>query len=443
LVYGNEKGTLPNIIADYIQTLPFVPVIGNGKWELYPLAVDDLAEILIKVLKNDSTIRKVYDLGCAQKVPFEKLILTLQKHLRISKKIIHVPFLPGLAMVYLAKKVFPSLPLSVDNVLGSNQVTNCNPQPANKEFNIRPMTFEKGVEKYFVKEADQVKRLNVAVVGLGKMGILHTTILNTMPHVTISAIIDTQAQLINTVRSMGIHAAFYSSLPEALKKQSFDCVYICTPTFAHKEIMQICMKKKIPYFVEKPVFQKYNDFKEILGKTKGGKNAAGYFWIFKREVQFTKRLLEEDAIGKILSYTVNLKHSEVFGPKKGWTFKKALSGGGVLINPGPHAFSVIQYLFKKCAVRAAHLKYLYKNEVEDEATVSLEHIDGVKGELHASWSVPNCPVLTIEFEIVGEQGSIAFQNNVLIVRNAAGKKRTYPLYDLPADFAVFNLKFNG
>ncbi len=439
LVYGNEKGTLFNTIAEYIQKLPFIPVIGNGKWTVYPLAVNDLADTIVNVLRNDQTIGKVYDVGCPQKVEFDEMIKLIQSQLQIEKRIIHIPFLPGLAMIYLLTKFIPTLPLSVDNVLGSNQYTRCDPIPAIDELKVKPMSVKDGLIKYFPDKDARHNNINIAIVGLGKMGILHGTILNTLPHVNITAIIDTNVQLINTVSSMGIKTTFFNSLIDALKEKRCDCVYICTPTFVHKEIINICLKEKIPYFVEKPTFNNFDDFKDILKNPITSKSGSGYFWIFKREVQYTKKLLEENKIGKILNYKVRLKHSEVFGPKKGWTFQKKLSGGGVLINPGPHAFSLIQYFFNDGKVTDAKLKYLYNNEVEDEAMVTLEHKDGFQGELHASWSVPNCPVLTIEYEIVGKLGKITYNNNALTVTKYGEKKAVLPIYDLPLNYPIFNL----
>ena len=86
------------------------------------------------------------------------------------------------------------------------------------------------------------------------------------------------------------------------------------------------------------------------------------------------------------------------------------------MNPGPHAFSVINYLFGKGKVESSKIKYIYGNEVEDEAKVTLKHKE-VSGELLASWSVKNEPVLKIEVEIYGKKGKIVFKENILSVNN--------------------------
>lgn len=440
LVYGPGEGTLFQTIVSYNKKLPIVPVVGNGKWELYPIDVEDVAKAIIKTIESNKTIGKVYDLGSSQKITFDGLIKLIQKEIGIKKPIFHIPFLPGLAAVYLATKIIPNLLISIDNVLGSNQNTHCNPKPAIRDLKFKPISIRQGIKKYLGQPRD--KKARMAVVGLGKMGTLHSTVLTAIKGVKISALIDKKSDLGKTAQSMGIKANFYSSFEQALKKEKINAAYICTPTFAHFEIMQSCLRHNIPYFVEKPVFNNISQFKEILRpefKRTNRLSAAGYFWIYRREIRETKKLLNRNEIGKIKRYKINLRHSEVFGKKKGWLFKRKLSGGGVLINPGPHAFSIIQYLFGAGKVQDSELKYIYGNEVEDEAKVTLVHLNGIKGILTASWSIPGFPVLTIEYEIVGEKGSIKFKNNKLTVKKDKKKPIVLEHFEIPSHFEVFNL----
>ena len=431
LVYGAGEETLFQTIRKYTEKLPFVPVIGNGKWELYPIDVVDLSRAIIKTLESPKSIHKVYDLGDPQKITFNNLVKLIQKQIGMSKPIIHVPALIGLLGVYVVTKIIPGFSITVDNVLGSTQNTDCNPNLAIKDLGLRLTTTSQGVAKYLHKPVKKGKK--IIMVGLGKMGIMHSSVLSTIPDAHIVAIVDQDASLGQTAISMGIEAKFYPSLSKALTKHKPDAVFICTPTFAHKEIIDVCLQSKIPFFVEKPVYVKYSDW----GKNYPG-SAAGYFWIYKREVEYTKKLIEQKLIGEIKSYSINLRHSEVFGPKKGWLFKKNLSGGGVLANPGPHAFSLVQYLFGRGKVQAAKLDYIYKNEVEDMAEVQLTHTSGMVGKLSANWSAPGHPVMSIEYTIYGSKGTIQFRDKKLTIK--AGKKnQVIPYYAIPFNHSVYNL----
>ena len=439
LVYGEDSDSLFQTIAGYARSLPLVPMIGSGAWKLYPVDVDDVAAAIVAAIRKKSSIGKVYDLGCLKSIRFDRLIMLIQKQLGLKKKILCIPFLPGLAAVFVASKIIPGLPIGVDNVLGSNQDTGCKPKKIMDELDLVPRTIEQGLEKYLGINKPLKKKLRVAVVGLGKMGILHLSVLSTLNGVEVVAIIDIDKGLGKTAQSMGTRANFYKSLEEAVKKEKIEAVFICTPNFVHREALQSCLKKKIPCFIEKPVFVKHKDYEDIEKMVKGSLVAAGYFWLYKREVVMAKGILDRKKIGKVKSYRVWLKHSEVFGPKKGWIFTKKLSGGGVLMNPGPHAFSLITHFFGLGKIEEAKIKHLYGNEVEDEAKLSLTHGNGVTGTLAVSWSVPNYPVMVVEFEILGTNGYIKFQGNKLKVKEAGRREKIYEYHELPVSKGVFNL----
>ena len=426
LVYGEDKNTIFKTIANFALGLPFIPVIGNGKWVLFPIDVDDLAKMIVNTVNNMNTIKKVYDIGCEKGIKFNDMVNLIQKELGVNKMIINVPVWVGLPGVWLATKIIPSLPVSVDNVLGSNQNTYCLPKKAIKELSLVPLTPKEGIRKYLGRS----NKLKVAIVGLGKMGILHASILATMKDVDIRAVIDIDKKLGKTAVSMGFGAKFYRDLNLAIKNEKIEAVFICTPNFNHKDIIDICEKFNVPFLVEKPVVTDYQDWKNINIK---GRSMAGYFWVHKREIKFIKALLEKNILGEITNYRVILKHGEVFGKKKGWLFTKKLSGGGVLMNPSPHAFSVIQYLFGKGEVESSNIKYIYGNEVEDEARIKLRHCK-ITGELVASWSVKNEPVLKIEIEIHGKKGRIIFKDNKLSVN-----KKIYNYEEIAREGEVFNL----
>lgn len=439
LVYGEGEETLFQTIAKYSLSLPVVPVIGNGKWELYPIDVVDLAQAIISCLEKPKSIHKVYDLGDPRKINFDGLVRLIQKQVGIYKPIMHVPALIGLVGVYCATKILPGLSITVDNVLGSTQNTDCRPQKAIKELGLKLTPLQSGIVKYLGSNASG--RKSIIMVGLGKMGIMHSSVLQTIPGCRIVAIVDQDVTLGQTALSMGIEAKFYPSLKQALDNHRADAVFICTPTFAHKEIIDLCLSQKIPFFVEKPIYTTYDDFRELM--TNGNKkvinqSASGYFWIYKREVGYVKKMIEAGKIGTITSYSVDLKHSEVFGPKSGWLFKKKLSGGGVLANPGPHAFSLIQYLFGTGEVTRSKIWYLYGNEVEDKAEIKLSHPQAIQGELKANWSIKGYPVMTIEFDIKGSKGSIKFSDNKIVIKTKS-KTTTLPYYKIPRNHPVFNL----
>lgn len=441
LVYGPEEGSLFMTIVNYTKSLPVVPLIGDGKWRLYPIRVEDVAEYIVRAIPEPEAIRSVYELGAKKMVTFDELIHLIQKEIGIKKAILHIPFWVGLPLVWLASKVIRNLPISVDNVLGSNQQVTCDTTDAVRDLKFRPVEVLEGVRGYLKAAKEKNAKFHVAVVGLGKMGILHSSVLSTLPEVQITALIDMDAQLGKMAQSMGVQAKFYTSLAEARKHETIDLVFIITPTHVHKIIIEQCLKMKLPFFVEKPVMHSYSDFSLLEDKKNEliKLSASGYFWIFRRESRYTKELLEKGAIGQVKSYICSLKHAQVFGKKSGWQFDKAKAGGGVLINDGPHPLSLLVYLFGKGTVTKSKMKYLYGNSVEDVADITIKHGKNVVGTFYSSWSEKNYPVMTIDYEIIGSTGTITFHNNILTVTRKGKPTQIMPVYRIPSTQKVYNL----
>jgi NADH dehydrogenase len=445
LVYGPEEGSLFMTIVNYTKKLPLVPLIGDGSWRLYPIRVEDVAEYIVKAIEEPETIRNVYELGSKKMISFDELIRLIQKELGIRKPILHIPFWFGLSATWLASLFIKNLPISVDNVIGSNQQVTCETEDAVRDMNFKPVEVLDGVKGYLKmqKEKKPVEKdlLHVAIVGLGKMGILHSSVLSAIPEVKITALIDMDKQLGKMAQSMGVQANFYTSLADARKKEKIDLVFIITPTHVHKIIIQQCLKHKLPFLCEKPVMHKYEDFSLLENKKNEilKLSASGYFWIFRRESQYVKRLLDEGIIGNIKSYSCSLKHAQVFGKKTGWQFDKEKAGGGVLINDGPHPLSLIVYLFGKGHVTKSQMKYLYGNSVEDVSDIAIKHSNGITGTFYSSWSEKEYPVMTIDFEITGSNGTISFHRNVLTITKKGKQPKVLPLYEIPSSQQVFNL----
>ena len=82
-----------------------------------------------------------------------------------------------------------------------------------------------------------MKRLRVAVVGLGKMGILHASILNTLPNVEVAALCDKSYFLQKFVSKLFKKARIVSDVIE-LADSSLDSIYIATPIPVHYPIIK-------------------------------------------------------------------------------------------------------------------------------------------------------------------------------------------------------------
>ncbi len=495
LVYGNDPHSLFGTIAKYIQKLPFVPVLGSGHWISYPIFVRDVSRFIAACIDNPVSIGKTYDLGCKKGIEFNDLVKEIGKSLGKNPKILNIP----LPLALMAGRVLnhPFFwkdgkvpPITYDNVLGSNQSTHCNPLPAIKELSISPIPLSIGIPlalkehrrsasdrfwREFVgtgleksgehgkdaartagsahaikifqsgSEARQLETntdysrslLRIAIIGLGKTGLMHAAIFNTFPDVQISALIDTPDKA-STIRSLGLPGNFYSSLEEALKHEALDTVFICTPTALHLPQIKSAMKAKLHIFIEKTSVVNEKERQTLQKLTKGYPKTigVGYFYQFRPAYSLAQDFIRSGKLGEIVSFSGQVLHSEVFGPKKGWLFNPSISGGGAIINPSPHFFSLVYHYFGMPKSVRAHFNQIYSKDIEDEAFVTFNY-SKFKGELYSSWSTPNAPILKTELTVTGTKGKLYVQGDRLIIAKGRFSQEITP------QTSAFNLTPSG
>jgi predicted dehydrogenase len=347
----------------------------------------------------------------------------------IEKKIyfLHIPVLIGLTFGKLFRLLkFKNPPFFIDNVLGSTQETNCDPKNIIKTYNYSPLDFKGGLNKIYGS-----KKINVGVVGLGKMGLFHLSILSTFNDVNIVALVDTNKALFSTIKSMGISGNFYNNIEDALENEKVDAFWILTPTFTHLPLIKSLIKNKINVFVEKPVVlneKQVNELKSYSSNYSAIIN-VGYVWLFKRTYRKVKEIIESKKMGEILNFEISFKHGEVFGEKKGWMFSKDKSGGGVMMNPGPHVFSLVNLLFGTPKKVNGSIKSIYSTEVDDEADLELTY-KGFLGKVFLSWSVKNANIAETLVKINFEKGFLSTDGKEINIVLKNGKKEKINEYDI-------------
>jgi predicted dehydrogenase len=273
-----------------------------------------------------------------------------------------------------------------------------------------------------MREVETQPRVRVAVVGLGKMGTLHLSLLSHMHDVEIVALVDTNKALFRTVQSMGVTGRFYATLEQALAAETVEAVYLITPTFTHVPLIKQALAAGVHVFVEKPVALHAGEITELARLRTDRIIQVGYTMLYVPVIREVRRILDTGSLGPIISVQASFAHGEVFGPKKGWMFNPALSGGGVLMNPGPHLFSIIAYLFGEPTRITGAIRELYTPGLDDvvEAHFSYPHYT-LSAKL--SWSVPDKPIGETQLTIRTRRGWIK-TNGHEIRLSRDGKRQT-------------------
>ena len=149
VVYGAERRGVFGTVLKFIEKLPVVPILGNGQWISAPVYLGDMAGAVAACLEHDLTAGRRYDIGGPEPISFDELIDRLGAVVGRSRPKVHIPFGVALLLARILAKLLPRPPITVSNVLGSNQDTGLDIAPARRDFGFAPVDLATGLSRVF------------------------------------------------------------------------------------------------------------------------------------------------------------------------------------------------------------------------------------------------------------------------------------------------------
>jgi predicted dehydrogenase/nucleoside-diphosphate-sugar epimerase len=441
LVYGPGAAGLFGKMVDYVEKLPAVPVIGSGNYALQPVYVADVAQAVVRCLERPETAGKIYDLVGPDDVTFNQFIDLILAEMGQRKPKAHLPVGLCLLGARALALVMPRPPISVDNIIGMNQETPYDREPAGRDLGFAPLDLRRGLQATLHGETGNGKRetgkepspfplppspskKRIGVVGLGRMGVVHAALINVMPGAELAALADRDKGLARYVSSMGLQAPFYTSLETMLDEAELDGVFICTSTDSHLPLAQQCLERNVGVFVEKPLAEslaKARRMVELLGERQIT-HAVGYTFGYVPIFQQARQLLGAQLIGPPIRFRSSIYLSQVMKRLSGWLYEPERSGGGVVVNVASHVLFLLVQYFGKARRVYARTAQAHSARVEDSVSAIFEFPGGLVGTLDASWSAPGFNMTGVEIDIEGPNGSlhVTEERIGLWLRKAAG-----------------------
>lgn len=137
-----------SMFAKMIKRLPVVPVIGNGKYRLQPVAVRDVAECFVRCLEMPETVGKTYDVAGRERYTFNEMLDTIGRALgRKHVRRIHQPvgLMRLMAILFGRFQSFPVTTDQIEMLLAENITDDLSYIDV---FGIEPVRFEEGVREW-------------------------------------------------------------------------------------------------------------------------------------------------------------------------------------------------------------------------------------------------------------------------------------------------------
>lgn len=148
LIFG-PGGEFVTMLGDLVRQLPIVPVIGDGRYRLQPVAVGQVAETYVKALALTEAIGQSYCLAGGQSYSYDEVLdLTAKALGKAPVHKAHQPLVLVKPMVKLLEH-FEKFPLTSDQLTMLLEGNECDQRPWAQTFGIEPTAFAQGIADCF------------------------------------------------------------------------------------------------------------------------------------------------------------------------------------------------------------------------------------------------------------------------------------------------------
>ncbi len=234
------------------------------------------------------------------------------------------------------------------------------------------------------------QKIKVAVIGVGEIGTkAHIPAYLRNKNVELVGLVDAdEKKLQRTSKKFKIKNSFLS-IDDLLKNQNVDAISVCTPPSTHASIVLQALSNDIHVLCEKPFATKTDDGKIMLEAAQKRNKVlnVGFNLRFYPNYGRTVREIRSGSVGHthLVEFNLQSPNPLLSWSKSPWFFSQE-AGGGVLLDKGPHAFDMLNYIlggfpFSVSAVSST----FFQSSVEDSCVCLLEYPENRIGIVTLSW----------------------------------------------------------
>ncbi len=248
------------------------------------------------------------------------------------------------------------------------------------------------------------KKFHLGLVGCGRISQSWLEAIRQCKHVQLVSVMDINPEFSKPIAQLTGATAF-NDLEEFIHHKKLDGVIVCSPPATHKPVACRLMEEGISVLCEKPLALNLEDGITMYDVAK--KNDVvlmmGSKFRYVEDVIRTKAIIATGMLGKIHFYS-NQFCSQINMSGR-WNSNPQVSGGGVIMDNGPHAVDIIRYLMGPISKIYAHESSRGAGlSVEDTATISVITKSNVISTINLSWAL-NLQTSSY-IEIYGTEGAI-------------------------------------
>lgn len=259
--------------------------------------------------------------------------------------------------------------------------------------------------------------LKVGVIGAGKMGISHLSILGAHPDVEVVGVCDI-SKMVNDFLSRYANFNCFTDYKKMISETKPDAVVVAVPTKFHHKMIKDLLESGLHVFAEKPFCITSSQGEELLTLAAQKKvvNQVGYQNKFIGTFNEVKKIVQSGALGKIHHFVAESYGPVVIRSKQETWRSDPSEGGGCLLDYASHVIDLVNDILAPVAsVKGSFLDSIFSTNVEDAVYSLLELENKVRGVLSVNWSDETYRKMSITITISGTKGKIISDANELKV----------------------------
>ena len=276
-----------------------------------------------------------------------------------------------------------------------------------------------------------MKKLKIAVAGLGRIGKIHLNNLLQLTNVEVIGVMDPASEAIEYAKLKGVENT-YKKFNELVTIDQLDAIVICTPTNTHANYIETSAKLGIQIFCEKPLdlnIQRVKDVLKVVDKSKV-KLMIGFNRRFDNEFRKVKTSINNGEIGN--PHIVKITSRDPSPPP----VEYIKNSGGLFLDMTIHDFDMARFIVDK-EIDEIYVKgeALIDQEIQkagdiDTAVVLMKYVDSTIAVIDNSRK--SAYGYDQRIEVFGSKGMI--QANNVKVDNSKLYNQNGIISSLPMDF---------
>lgn len=186
-----------------------------------------------------------------------------------------------------------------------------------------------------------MKKIKVALVGIGGMGNVHFNCYKKIKNAELVAVCDVRKDF--ALERVGSACPVYTDIDEMLKNEEIDVIDICTPSYLHAEMAVECLNKGLNVLCEKPMTLTCADAEKVLAaaENSGKKFMVAHVVRFMSQYAFLKKVIDDGKLGKLISLDMRRLSSVPRWSWENWMQDEKKSGG-VCLDLSVHDLDFVQ-----------------------------------------------------------------------------------------------------